>query len=240
MASREPQQASKTLTRERLGPPVTVKVKICGVRTPAILEAAVAAGADFIGLVFFAKSPRNLEPDEASTLVEAARGRIGTVAVMVDPDDALIDQVAGTVRPDILQLHGQETPERVAAIKARTGLPVMKAIAVAGPEDIVDANAYAGIADEILFDAKASPDATLPGGNGVPFDWRALSAARTPFAVSGGLNPANVGEAIRLTGPALVDVSSGVETAPGIKDETLIVSFIQAAQAAAQQQAKAS
>ena len=140
----------------------------------------------------------------------------------------------------LLQLHGQETPERVAVIKARTGLRVMKAIAVAEPSDIAGADAYGGIADEILFDAKASPDATLPGGNGVPFDWRALTAARPPFVVSGGLNPDNVGEAIRLTGPALVDVSSGVETAPGMKDEKLVVRFIQAAQSAAQQQAKAS
>lgn len=240
MASREPQKASKTLTRERLGPPVTVKVKICGVRTPAILEAAASAGADFIGLVFFAKSPRNLTVDEASTLAKAACRRIGTVAVLVDPDDALIDQVVGTVRPGLLQLHGAETPERVAAIKARVGLPVMKAVSVAGPADIAVAEAYAGIADEILYDARALPDATLPGGNGIPFDWRALAAAHPPFAVSGGLNPGNVGEAIRLTGPAMVDVSSGVETAPGVKDERLIEGFIQAARLAAQQQAKAS
>lgn len=240
MASREPQQAGKTLTRESLGPPVTVKVKICGVRTPAILDAAVSAGADYIGLVFFAKSPRNLGLDEAGALANAARRRIGTVAVMVDPDDALIDQVAGIVRPDLLQLHGRETPERVAAIKARASLPVMKAISVAGPADVPAASAYAGIADEILFDAKASPDATLPGGNGIPFDWRALAAARPPFAVSGGLNSGNVGEAIRLTGPAMVDVSSGVETAPGVKDETLIEGFIQVVRSAAQHQAKAS
>lgn len=219
---------------------MTVKVKICGVRTPAILEVAVDAGADFIGLVFFAKSPRNLGLDEAVALADAARRRIGTVAVMVDPDDALIDGVTGTVRPDLLQLHGRETPERVAAIKARSGLPVMKAIAVAGPADVAAADAYAGIADEILFDAKASPDAALPGGNGISFDWRALALARPPFAVSGGLGPANVGEAIRLTGPALVDVSSGVETAPGVKDEALIVSFIQAARSAARQPAQAS
>jgi phosphoribosylanthranilate isomerase len=219
---------------------VTVKVKICGVRTPAILEAVVATGADFIGLVFFAKSPRNLSVDQAATLADAARGRVGAVAVMVDPDDALIDQVAGTVRPDLLQLHGHETPERVAAIKARAGLPVVKAIAVSSLADIAAAEAYGGIADEILFDAKAAPEATLPGGNGVPFDWRILAAAHRPFAVSGGLNPANVAEAIRLTGPALVDVSSGVETAPGEKDQKLIVSFIQAARSAAQQQAKAS
>jgi len=219
---------------------VTVKVKICGVRTPAILEAAAAAGADFIGLVLFAKSPRNLGPEAAGALADAARGRIGTVAVMVDPDDALIDQVAATVRPDLLQLHGHESPERVAAIKAKTGLPVIKAISVAAAADVGEASAYAGIADQILFDAKAEPDAMLPGGNGIPFDWRALAAARPPFALSGGLNPENVGEAVRLTGAALVDVSSGVETAPGVKDEKLIQRFIRAARTAALEQAKAS
>ena len=216
---------------------MTVKVKICGVRTPAILEAAASAGADFIGLVLFAKSPRNLSPEAAGALADAARGRIGTVAVMVDPDDALIDQVAATVRPDLLQLHGHESPERVAAIKTRARLPVIKAIPVVAAADVAEASAYAGIADQILFDAKAQPDAMLPGGNGIPFDWRALAAARPPFALSGGLNPENVGEAVRLTGAALVDVSSGVETAPGIKDEKLIQRFIRAAHALEQAEA---
>jgi phosphoribosylanthranilate isomerase len=219
---------------------VTVKVKICGVRTPAIFDAAAAAGADFIGLVLFAKSPRNVTVELAKALAEAARGKAGTVAVMVDPDDALIDQVAADVRPDFLQLHGAETPERVAAIKARTGRPVIKAVPVALAEDVAHASAYVGIADQILFDAKAAPGALLPGGNGVPFDWRMLSAARLPFALSGGLDAGNVAEAIRLTGAGLVDVSSGVETAPGVKDERLIEKFIQAARAAARQQAKAS
>jgi phosphoribosylanthranilate isomerase len=218
---------------------VTVKVKICGVRTPAILEAAAAAGADFVGLVFFAKSPRNLGLQEAAGLAQAARGRVGTVAVMVDPDDLLIDQVAQTVRPDVLQLHGHEAPERVAAIKARTKLPVIKAIPVATAADVADANAYTGIADQILFDAKAAPDAAVPGGNGVPFDWRALVTARPPFGLSGGLNPDNIAEAVRLTGADLVDVSSGVETAAGVKDEALIIRFIQGARGA-RQQAKAS
>jgi len=218
---------------------VTVKVKICGVRTPAILEAAAAAGADFVGLVFFAKSPRNLGLQEAAGLAQAARGRVDTVAVMVDPDDLLIDQVAQTVRPDVLQLHGHEAPERVAAIKARTKLPVIKAIPVATAADVADANAYTGIADQILFDAKAAPDAAVPGGNGVPFDWRALVTARPPFGLSGGLNPDNIAEAVRLTGADLVDVSSGVETAAGVKDEALIIRFIQGARGA-RQQAKAS
>jgi phosphoribosylanthranilate isomerase len=219
---------------------VTVKVKICGVRTPAILEAAASAGADFVGLVLFAKSPRNLSPEAAGALAAAARGRIGTVAVVVDPDDALIDQVTATVRPDLLQLHGHESPERVAAIKTRARLPVIKAIPVATAADVAEGTAYAGIADQILFDAKATPDAMLPGGNGVPFDWRALAAARPPFALSGGLNPENIGEAVRLTHAALVDVSSGVETAPGIKDEGLIKRFVQAARIAALEQAEAS
>jgi len=219
---------------------VTVKVKICGVRTPAILDAAASAGADLVGLVFFAKSPRNLSLEEAQLLADKARGRVGTVAVLVDPDDALIDAVANAVRPDFLQLHGHETPERVAAIKARTGLPAIKAIPVAEAADVSAASAYAGIADQILFDAKASPEALLPGGNGVPFDWGVLAKAAPPFALSGGLDAGNVAGAIRLTGAELVDVSSGVETAPGVKDETLIEQFIQAARSAVQQQAKAS
>ena len=217
---------------------MTVKVKICGVRTPAILDAAATAGADLVGLVFFAKSPRHLTVEAGAALADAARGRVGTVAVMVDPDDALIDELAAKVRPDFLQLHGAETPERVAAVKARTGLPVIKAIPVAEAGDVLGAKAYADIADQILFDGKAPLDAMLPGGNGVVFDWRMLTKARAPFALSGGLDAGNVAEAIRLTGASLVDVSSGVETAPGVKDETLITQFIQAARSAAPRQAK--
>jgi phosphoribosylanthranilate isomerase len=220
---------------------VPVKVKICGVRTPAIVKAAAEEGADYVGLVFFAKSPRNLSFDQSRDLARAARGKIGTVAVLVDPDDVLIDGVAATVQPDILQLHGSETPERVAAIKARTGLPVMKAIAIADASDLAAAGAFAGNADYVLFDAKADPNATLPGGNGVAFDWRALRSFTAPFALSGGLTPGNVGEAIRLTGATLVDVSSGVERAPGEKDEQLVRQFIRSAKVAASQaRAKAS
>jgi phosphoribosylanthranilate isomerase len=220
---------------------VAVKVKICGVRTPAVIEAAAEAGADFVGLVIFPNSPRYVEVEEARVLAAIAKGRLGTVAVLVDPDDALIDEVVERVRPDLLQLHGTETPERVAAIKARAGLPVMKAIAVAEAADVAKANAYAGSADYILFDSKAAVGATLPGGNGVAFDWRALTGAKAPFALSGGLTPNTVGEAIMLTGASLVDVSSGVERAPGEKDITLVRRFIQAAKAAAPQaRAKAS
>jgi phosphoribosylanthranilate isomerase len=220
---------------------VSVKVKICGVRTPAIVEEAADAGADFVGLVLFAKSPRHIELEEARVLAAVARGRISTVAVMVDPDDGLIDGVLEKVRPDFLQLHGSETPQRVAAIKARAGLPVMKAIPVADAADVADAGAYAASADYILFDAKPTQDARLPGGNGLPFDWQVLTGLAPPFALSGGLTPDNVGAAIRLTGASLVDVSSGVERAPGEKDARLVRSFIEAAKAAVpQRRAKAS
>ncbi len=212
-----------------------VKVKICGVRTPAIVETASEAGADFIGLVLFAKSPRHVELEEARVLAAVARGKIGTVAVLVDPDDALVDGVVERVRPDFLQLHGSETPERVTAIRTRAGLPVMKAIAVAEACDVADAGKYAASADFILFDAKASPDALLPGGNGVPFNWDALKGIKPPFALSGGLTPDTVGEAIRLTGASLVDVSSGVERAPGEKDAELVRRFVRAAKGAAPQ-----
>ena len=212
-----------------------VKVKICGVRTPAIVETASEAGADFIGLVLFAKSPRHVELEEARVLAAVARGKIGTVAVLVDPDDALVDGVVERVRPDFLQLHGSETPERVTAIRTRAGLPVMKAIAVAEACDVADAGKYAASADFILFDAKASPDALLPGGNGVPFNWDALKGIKPPFALSGGLTPDTVGEAIRLTGASLVDVSSGVERDPGEKDAELVRRFVRAAKGAAPQ-----
>ncbi len=219
---------------------MTVKVKICGVRTPAILDAAVLNGADLVGLVLFAKSPRHLSVSEAHALANAARGRVRTVAVMVEPDDALIDNVADDIRPDILQLHGHESPARVATIKERTGLPVFKAIPVSASADVASASAYAEAADRIVFDAKASPGAVLPGGNGIAFDWSLLDTAPRPFALSGGLDAGNVADAIRLTDASLVDVSSGVETAPGEKDADLIAEFSQAVRSAASQHKKAS
>jgi phosphoribosylanthranilate isomerase len=212
---------------------VAVKVKICGVRTPAILDAVAEEGADFVGLVFYPKSPRHLALDQASALRQAARGKIKTVAVLVDPGDRLIDDVVETVQPDWLQLHGSESPERVADIKSRASIPIIKAIAVSGPNDVLKARRYAGIADTILFDAKADAGAAIPGGNGVPFDWRALEGFAEPFALSGGLTPDIVGEAIRITGTTMVDVSSGVERAPGEKDPELVRRFIRAAKAAA-------
>lgn len=220
---------------------MAVKVKICGVRTPAIIETAAAEGADFIGLVLFPNSPRHVEVEEARVLAAIACDKIGTVAVLVDPDDALIDAVAERVRPDLLQLHGSETPERVVTIKKRSSLPVVKAIGIQDTADTAKAEAFAKIADLILFDAKHAPDAALPGGAGIAFDWGLLRDVTAPFALSGGLTPDNVGEAIALTGATLVDVSSGVESARGVKDAGLVRSFIHAAkEATPQTQAKAS
>ena len=212
---------------------MAVKVKICGVRTPAIIGTAAAEGADYVGLVLFERSPRHVEVEEARVLAAVARGKIGTVAVVVDPDDALVDAIAARVRPDLIQLHGGETPERVATIKSRTGLPVLKAIPVAEASDLDQAGAYAGIADVILFDAKAAPDATRPGGFGERFDWTLLRAAKPPFALSGGLTSENVAEAVSLTRASLVDVSCGVESDAGVKDALLVRSFVRAAKAAA-------
>jgi phosphoribosylanthranilate isomerase len=213
---------------------VSVKVKICGVRTPAILDVAAEAGADYIGLICFPKSPRHIELDAARALVEHARGKVKTVAVLVDPDNTGVDRVAKEVGPDFLQLHGSETPERAAAIKARSGLPIIKAIPIAARGDAAKASAFRGIAELILFDAKADPAALLPGGNGVAFDWTALAGPSIdrPFALSGGLTPANVGVAITVTRASVVDVSSGVERAPGDKDAGLVRDFINAAKSA--------
>ncbi|HXG79673.1 MAG TPA: phosphoribosylanthranilate isomerase, partial [Methyloceanibacter sp.] len=162
-----------------------VKVKICGVRTPAIVEVAAGEGADYIGLVFFAKSPRSVTLAEAKALAKLARGKVATMAVLVDPDDALIGAVMDDVNPDMLQLHGSETPERVAAIGAKTSRPLMKAVRIAGEQDVASAAPYAECASYVLFDAKAPSGATIPGGNGVAFDWRALKNVRVPFALSG-------------------------------------------------------
>jgi phosphoribosylanthranilate isomerase len=217
-----------------------VKVKICGVRTREIVDVAVDAGADYVGLVFFPRSPRHLELEAAHKLAEAALGRMKTVAVTVDPDDALIDRLLTTVRPNLLQLHGSETPDRVAAIKMRFGLPVIKGIGVRSADDVAKAADYRGIADLILFDAKAPEGSDLPGGHGKPFDWTVLRSAEHPFALSGGLDPDNVWQAVAATDASVVDVSSGVEIA-GEKNEYLVRRFIQSAKAPrSQPKAKAS
>jgi phosphoribosylanthranilate isomerase len=207
------------------------KVKICGLKTEAALEAALAGGADYVGLVFFPPSPRNVTLAVARALADRARGRARIVALMVDPDDALVAQVAASVAPDLIQLHGYETPTRVAEVRARWGIPVVKAVPVETAEDAHAARQFSPAADLILFDALAPADSARPGGNGAPFDWRTLLGVTEgiPFVLSGGLTPDNVAEAIRLTGATTVDVSSGVESSPGEKDLELIRRFLRAA-----------
>jgi phosphoribosylanthranilate isomerase len=201
------------------------------------LEAAVAAGASYYGMVFFARSPRNIAHPDATLLSQAGRGRIRSVALIVDADDTEIEAIIAAADPDMLQLHGGETPERAAEIHRRTGRPVIKAISVEREGDAERASAYDGAADLILFDAKPprAMAGALPGGNGLTFDWRLLSPLRGKmrFMLSGGLNAGNVAEAIAITGAAIVDVSSGVETAPGEKDAALIHQFVRASRAAA-------
>jgi phosphoribosylanthranilate isomerase len=213
-----------------------VKVKICGIKTPEALQVALAARADFVGFVFYPPSPRSLSPEVAAELAELARGRARIVALIVDADDAMIERIVATVEPDLLQLHGSETPERVAEIVRRWGRPAIKAIKVESAGDAERALDYTDVAQLILFDAKAPKDlaGALPGGNGLAFDWRLIAAVRdrVPFMLSGGLTPDNVATAIAATGATIVDVSSGVETAPGVKSPDLIRQFIAAAHAA--------
>lgn len=213
--------------------PKKVRVKICGLKTTETIDAAIAAGADYVGFVFFPPSPRNISVAEARPLAAHVAGRAKVVALMVDPDDALVMEVAEAIRPDLIQLHGSETPARTAAIAELSGIPVMKAVKVETKADAGRALDYAAICELILFDAKAPKGAPLPGGNGVPFDWHALEdiSARVDYMLSGGLTPENVAEAIRLTGARAVDVSSGVESAPGVKDTARIRAFIKAAKA---------
>jgi phosphoribosylanthranilate isomerase len=209
-------------------------VKICGLKTIDALEASIEAGADLAGFVFFEKSPRHLTLDAARALAARAAGRIATVALTVDAGDESLAEIIDALRPDFLQFHGRETPERVRAAKARFGLPVIKAIGVGAAEDLVAARAYAE-ADVLLYDAKPSPDAARPGGLGRAFDWRLLNGAprEKPWLLSGGLTPETVAEAMRLTGAPGVDVSSGVESAPGEKDRSRIAAFLLAARGAA-------
>ncbi|MFT3673790.1 phosphoribosylanthranilate isomerase [Aestuariivirga sp.] len=211
---------------------MSVAVKICGLSTPETLAAALESGADYVGFVFFPKSPRHVTLEQAAALAAQARGKAKIVALTVDADDALLAAIASTVKPDLIQAHGSETSERIAAIKALTGVGVMKALKVAGPEDIAAAKDYAAVADLLLFDAKApaSLKDALPGGNGLSFDWSLLADGRGGhrFMLSGGLTPENVAEAVRVTGARLVDVSSGVESTPGIKDPERIRKFIEA------------
>lgn len=212
-------------------------VKICGLSEPETLEAALEAGADMVGLVFFGPSPRDVTIAQAAELAKRARGRAEIAALTVDADTRLFEQIMDQVAPDWLQLHGREPPDAVGAIRTTYDARVMKALPVAVRSDLDAVAAYSGVADRILFDARAPKDAPRPGGLGVPFDWHLLKgvASDVPFMLSGGLNAENVAEAVRITQPFGVDVSSGVERTPGVKDAEMIRAFIRAARAAEKQ-----
>jgi phosphoribosylanthranilate isomerase len=214
---------------------MSLTVKICGLSTPEALDVALGEGADMVGFVFFPPSPRHLAFEAARLLGERVRGRAQKVALTVDADDAWFEAIVQSLRPDLLQLHGSETAARVAALKRRFGLPVMKAVPIAQKDDLVLAANYIAAADRILFDARAPKEATRPGGLGRAFDWRLLEnlALGVPFMLSGGLDAGNVAEALRITKAPGVDVSSGVERAPGEKDPDKIRAFIRAARKAA-------
>ncbi|WP_404482004.1 phosphoribosylanthranilate isomerase [Novosphingobium sp. BL-52-GroH] len=204
----------------------TAAIKICGINTPEALEAAVKARAAHIGLVFFARSPRAVTPAEAAQLSARAEGRIGRVGLFVDADDTALGDAVAAARLDALQLHGEETPERAAQLRARFGIPVWKALPVASARDVERAAAYAQAVDLVLFDAK-TPKGALPGGMGLSFDWSLVADWKGPVAwgLAGGLDPSNVADAIRQTRTPLVDASSGLESAPGVKDESRIAAF---------------
>jgi phosphoribosylanthranilate isomerase len=209
-------------------------IKICGLRTPEALDVALHAGADMVGFVFFPPSPRHIEFATAQALGARVKGRALKVALSVDADDEWLAASIEALEPNLLQLHGKETPRRVLAVKSRFRLPVMKAIAVETQADLACVPEYAEVADRLIFDARAPRDATRPGGLGKPFEWRLLKNLdpRVPFMLSGGLNPDNVAEAIEITRAGGVDVSSGVERSPGDKDPDLIRGFIRAARSA--------
>jgi len=214
-----------------ISPSMGVLVKICGINSREAAEAALRAGADFAGLVFFERSPRHLSLEQAGVLARLLRGRTRIVTLMVEPSDAAVDEVMAAVSPDLIQLHGNESPARAAAIAARTKRPIIKVLAVADSEDVVRAHAYEEAADYLLFDAKVDASATRPGGWGAAFDWQLVSGRtfRRPFGLAGGLNPENVARAIKVSGAQLVDASSGVEDAPGRKSPEKIAAFVSAA-----------
>jgi phosphoribosylanthranilate isomerase len=209
-------------------------VKICGLSTPETVRAALDGQAAFIGFMFFDKSPRNIAPDLAARLAAQARGKAKVVAVTVDPDDASLDRIAAVLRPDLIQLHGNETPQRAAQIAARTGAGVIKVLPISESSDIDAAGAYDGLVDHLMFEGKPPKDAERPGGIGASFDWSLLAGRRfeRPWFLAGGLDPWNLAEAVRLSGAGLVDVSSGVERGAGLKDPGLISAFLDAARRA--------
>jgi len=210
-----------------------VSVKICGLATVDDVRACADAGANYMGLVFFEKSPRNITIPAARELALAAPLGLAKVALVVNPSDAELDAITASVPLDMVQLHGRETPERVAEVKARYGLPVMKAVGIADGDDLPKLESYFGVADQILVDAKPPKGGELPGGNGLSFDWRLIAGRRwpCPWMLAGGLTPENVAEAVKMTGAKQVDVSSGVEDAPGQKNAELIQKFVQSSRA---------
>ena len=208
-----------------------MRVKICGLNSRIAVEAAVQSGAAYCGFVFFPKSPRNLTIPQAIDLAALVPPGLAKVALTVDASDFTLAQILESVALDMLQLHGSESPDRVAQVKAKFGLPVIKAISIASEADLSAIAEYSRIADQLLIDAKPAPGAELPGGNGVPFDWKLIAGRRwaAPWMLAGGLTAGNVREAVRLTGANQVDVSSGVETAPGVKNVEKIAAFVKAA-----------
>jgi phosphoribosylanthranilate isomerase len=213
---------------------MALTVKICGLRTPQALDAALESGADLVGFVFFPPSPRHLGLEAARRLGEQAAGRAGKVALTVDATDETLLDIVNALKPDMLQLHGKETTERVVAVRTRFGLPVMKALPIAERADLSPVRIYEKVADRLIFDARPPKDATRPGGLGRPFDWTLLNDVKcaVPFMLSGGLDAGNVAEALRITRAPGVDVSSGVERAPGEKDPDKIREFVRVARAA--------
>lgn len=210
-----------------------IHVKICGLTRPEDVAASVAAGATYLGFNFFPKSPRYIDPDQAARLAADVPEGVAKVALVVNAGDDRLDALVGAVPVDILQLHGHETPARVLEIKARFGLPVMKVVGVATADDLPDLDAQARVADQLLVDAKPPPGADRPGGNAISFDWNLIAGRRwaVPWMLAGGLTPDNVTEAIARTGAQQVDVASGVESAPGVKDPARIRAFLDAARA---------
>lgn len=205
-----------------------VRVKICGLKQAKHVEAAVQAGAGYLGFVFFEKSPRNISLTTAAELAANVPPGIAKVALTVNASDAFLDEITGTVPLDMLQLHGHESPARIVEVRNRYGLPVMKAVGISDEADLITAHEYAEVADQLLLDAKPAQNADLPGGNGLAFDWHLISGQKwnCPWMLAGGLTPENVARAINLTGVMQVDVSTGVESAPGTKDAGLIRDFL--------------
>lgn len=208
-------------------------VKICGIRSHAILEAAIAAGADIVGFVHFPRSPRHVPLDALAGLISAARGKVESCVLLVNPDNSCVAEITA-LGPDWIQLHGPETPHRVEAIRAGAGVEIIKALPIGSLEDVAQVAAFVEVADRILLDAKPPKGSDRPGGLGESFDWRLLEALdpSIPFMLSGGLTPDNVAEAIRTVRPHGVDASSGLESAPGVKDSKLIEAFIRNARSA--------